>query len=294
MSRKIVCRSGLVGMAWGVMLVAPALTFGLPSTPLADPSGLDKSRFISFSVPDPPVGESAVTALRVRFMTLHNVVPPYGGAPTIPYSAFEGQSVFVGPPQTFVESLVSGVPFKAAFTQCAPHYQDWSTVGLLHVTGVHIVSSSAYEIEQLAQECQGQEEACAAVSASLTINTSRWTDAREPYSPPSPTLQPDISDCSALVNKFRDAPGAPIKARALLLGVPGNPWGLMNASVLGVDIGFSQVAASVDGFRCVAYPYKMGKCAGQPQPLSSGACISDADCGGANGAGPCNLYCPEE
>jgi len=292
MSRSIVHRAGLVGMAWGIVLVVPA--FGVPSTPLADPSGFEKTRFISFSVLAPPVGESAVTALRVRFVTLHHVVPPYTAGPSIPFTAFEGQSVFVGAPQIFSESSSGGATFQAAFSQCAPHYQDWSTVGLLHVTGVHIVSSSLYEVEQLALECQGQEDACAALSTALEIRTTRWTDASEPFSPPSQAVQPDISDCSSLVNKFRNASGAPIKARAQFLGAPGNPWGLMNANVLGVDIGFSQVSASVDGFRCLPYPYKMGKCAGQPQPLNSGACTSDAECGGANGAGPCNLYCSEE
>ena len=49
------------------------------------------------------------------------------------------------------------------------------------------------------------------------VQTAHWADVETPYQPPS-VGQPDLGDVSALVNKFRSAPGAPIKARALLAG----------------------------------------------------------------------------
>jgi hypothetical protein len=188
------------------------------------------------------------------------VVPPYTGGPSITFTSFEGQSRWVGPPTQYVESGASGIPFYASRLQCTPHYQDWSTVGLLHVTGSAIAPSSSYGVENLAASCQGSEASCAAVSAPLSIATTRWGDVRTPYNPPDGSVQPDISDVSALVDKFRNAPGAPIKARALLAGEPGNNFGEITHAVLNVDFGFSHISACVDAFRGVPYPYTMSAC----------------------------------
>jgi len=130
------------------------------------------------------------------------------------------------------------------------------------------------------------------VSGQLQIRTTRWGDMRSPYNPPDPSVQPDISDVAALVDKFRNAPGSPIKARAILVSGTSNPWGDMSNGVLQVDLGFSQISACVDAFRGLPYPYKMGKCAGAPTPPATGACNADSECTGNNGTSPCNLYCP--
>ena len=228
----------------------------LPPQIEPDASGLDKTRFISFSVP----AGTGETALRVVLNSLHHVVPTYTGGPSIPFTSFEGQSRWVGPPVQYVESSASGVPFHAAHLQCAPHYQDWSTVGLLHVTGSAITPSSSYGVENVSVACQGSEANCTAVSAPLSIATTRWGDVRAPYNPPDPSVQPDISDVSALVDKFRGAPGAPIKARGLLAGAPGNPFGEITLAVLNVDFGFSHISACVDAFRGVPYPYTIATC----------------------------------
>jgi hypothetical protein len=103
-----------------------------------------------------------------------------------------------------------------------------------------------------------------------------------PYNPPASVVQPDLGDIGALVNKFRSAAGAPIKARSYLAGT--DSWGSITA--LGVNLGFDHIAVCVDAFRGQPYPYKMGKCA-----TGGGACTTDGGCTGAN-APPCNLYCP--
>jgi len=150
----------------------------------------------------------------------------------------------------------------------------------------------------VAAVCQGDEGSgdCssggASVSGRLEIKTTRWGDVRSPYNPPDPSIQPDISDVSALVDKFRAAPGAPIKARSILAGAPGSAFGDVNHSVVNVPIGFSHISSCVDAYRGVPYPYRMGKCAGVPTPPATGACNNDLDCGGVNGAGPCYVYCP--
>jgi hypothetical protein len=203
----------------------------------------------------------------------------------LPLTFFEGQYVWVGPPGQYVESNATGTTFLASVVQCTPYYQDWSTVGLLHVTGSAIVPSSTYHVEQVAVSCEGRENDSdclpggANISSQLQINTTRWSDVETPFNPPSTTVQPDLADISALVDKFRSVPGAPIKARALLAGT--DAFGNMN---LTLDLGFDHISACVDAFRGMWYPYKMGKCAS-----STTACRTNSDCGSN---GPCSLYCP--
>jgi len=250
-----------------------------------DPSGINKTRFISFSAPGghlPPE-----TALRVKLTSLHHVDPPYTGGASVPFTAFESQAQYVGPPISYVESASSGIPFYASQLQCAPYYQNWNTVGLLHVSGEAIVPSSTYNVENLAANCAGHELSCAAVSAPLAIKTTRWGDVETPYNPPSPDPQPDTSDISALVNKFKSALGAPIKARALLAG--GNARGTMGPAEISPDFNFTHISLCVDAFKGLPYPYKPGKCTGDPAK----ACIANADCTNAPNptTGPC-ILCP--
>jgi hypothetical protein len=63
-----------------------------------------------------------------------------------------------------------------------------------------------------------------------------------------------------LVDKFRGAAGAPEKARALLAGEANNPLGEITPEILSVDMGFSHIAACVDAFRGVPYPYQIASC----------------------------------
>jgi hypothetical protein len=247
-------------------------------------SGDPKVRFISFDLPNDSTGE---TALRVNLITLHSVSPPYSAAPTIPFTAFQGQAVWVGPPSQWVESAASGTPFMSSQTQCTPHYRDWNTVGTLHVRGSAIVPSSLYSVEHLSASCLGVEGSAAClsgggnVSADVEIATRRWGDVETPFSPG--TVQPDFGDVSSLVAKFRGVIGAPIKARALI--APNDVFGNINDATMGVDVGFTHISQCVDAFRGARYPGQMGRCTGAPGT----ACTSDSNC---TGTGPCILYCP--
>ncbi len=247
-----------------------------PYPPDSDPTGVDKTRFISFAPGNP--GEQ--TALMVRLTSLHHPNPPYTGGAAADFTAFEGEVLWVGPPAQYIESASSGVQFWASKLQCAPHYQDWSTVGLLHVTGEAIVPSSQYDVQAVALACQNEEIGCADASTLLGIRTTRWGDVAAPFNPPDPSVQPAFSDIGALVDKFKSVPGAPIKARALLMGVDAR--GDINITP---DVGFTHIAGCVDGFKGLPYPHKPGKCGG-----AGGACASDADCTGGNSP-PCTL-CP--
>lgn len=234
---------------------SPTPSANAPEPSMPDPSGLDKTRFISFMLPSVFTGE---TAVRVRLASLHHVDPPYTGGASVPFTSFEGQVRWVGPPTQYVESSSNPTALHAASLQCSPHYQDWSTVGLLHVTGSAIVPSSVYEVENVAASCAGIEASCSAVSAPLQITTTRWGDVAQLFNPPSATTQPDLADISALVNKFRNTPDAPIKARAFLAG--SDAFGNISANTLSLDFDFSHIAACVDGFRGRPYPYTVAAC----------------------------------
>ncbi len=255
MCNRMVIGHGILPERTRIVLLGLLVLISVPKLraqpmPVPDPTGINKVRFISFSVPSAATAFLGETALRIKLTSLHHVgrcdggtndngactagngatvctgggvcLVPYGGGASIPFTAFEGQSVYVGPPVNYVESFASGIPFQASATQCTPHYQDWGTVGLLHVTGSAIVPSSTYHVENVALACQGVEGSVdcvsggANVSAQLAIKTARWGDVEVPYNPPSTTTQPNFEDISALVDKFKNKLGAPIKARAII------------------------------------------------------------------------------
>ena len=267
-------------------VVAGQERLGGPTTPLADPTGIDKCRFISFSVP----GGGELTALRINLVSLHHVNPPYTGATTIAFTAFEGQAVWVGPPAQYMESSSNPILFYASITRCTPHYQDWSTIALLHVTGSAIVPSSIYRVENVSDLCVGVEGSVDClpgginVSSQLEIRTTRWGDAETPFNPPSATRQAAMSDVAAIIKKFKSQLGALIKVRAIVSG--STAFGEITTSNLSSDIPFQPIAFCADAFRGLGYPFKMGKCA-----TGSSACTTDAECTGSS-APPCNLYCP--
>ncbi|MDO8631618.1 MAG: hypothetical protein Q7R41_14120, partial [Phycisphaerales bacterium] len=250
-----------------------------PPAPTAEPTVTVKPRVITFSIPDGATLPK--TALRVNLTTLHNVIPGYdnGNNLPIPFTLFEGQSMWVGPPVQYVESSADPTTFMASALQCTPYYHDWSTVGLLHVTGEAILPSSSYDVENLAASCQGQETSAecssggGSVSAALTIVTGRSGDVVG-----APFSKPDFGDISALVSKYQSKPGAPIKARAKLAG---NARGLIN---LASHVGFADIPVDVDGYQGKPYPYKPGKCTGAPTT----ACKDDTEC---VDTGPC-ILCP--
>ncbi len=223
-----------------------------PLTPQADPSGYDKSRFISMSVPALPAFRNV--ALRVTLTSLHHVDPPYTGGPSIPFTAFEGQVRWVGPQTEYVESDANPTLFLASLLQCTPYYQDWSSLGLIHVTGSAIVPSSIYNVQAVAESCAGSESSCAEVSDALQLRTTRWGDVDALFNPPSTASQPDFADIGALVNKFKGAQGALIKARALLAG---DEQGVID---LIPDLNFTHISAGVDAFKGAPYPFAIASC----------------------------------
>jgi len=207
--------------------------------PARDPADLDKCRFIT--VPPAPAG---LRAVRVRLTSLHHPNPSYSGGAATDFSSFEGQVRWLGPPVQYVESSSLPTPFWISTLQCEPYYADWSSFGEVHVNGREIVPSSGYDVQWITDGCTEASES--SYSMPLTIPTTRWGDVEIPLSPPSPTTQPDLADVSAMVNKFRNLPGAPIKARALISGE------IPDATV---DFSFVHISACVDAFRGQPFPH---------------------------------------
>jgi len=251
-----------------------------PPTPSGDPTGVKKPRAISLSVPGGAATAAAgeTTAIRVLLTTLHNVDPAYdnGNNLPIPYTQFEGQAMWAGPPVQYFESNSDPTAFMASKLQCTPYYQDWSAISLLHIVGEAILPSSTFDAEILDASCMGIEDTCTAVSAPLTALTARHGDV---YHVP-PALKPNFGDINSLVSKYQNKLGAPIKVRARMS--TGNPRGLISLST---DVGFADIAADVAAYQGAPYPFKPGKCSGSPTT----ACKEDAEC--MSGTGPC-ILCP--
>ncbi len=242
--------NGKVG--WGRISIETAVSCDyFPPILTVDPDSPLLNRFVSLKI----FPTDFKLALRARLVSLHHVSPPYSGGPSTPFTAMEGQIRWVGPPVQYVESSSDDRPFYASFLQCEPYYGLWEGLGSLQITGSEIVPSSVYEFEALAESCTGMEESCTDVTPPITIETARWGDMIEPFNPPSATSQPDFGDIGALVNKFKSAPGAPIKARALLAGTNAN--GDIDPTP---DLGFTHISACVDAFKGLPYPYAPAPC----------------------------------
>ncbi len=225
---------------WRALTTVPCFTAAPLAGAAAEEEPYNKSRAVSFQ----PGNPGQMTALRVRLTSLHHPNPVYTGGPGISYAALEGKFRWVGPPSQYVESTSNQTPFTASTLQCAPYYNDWETTGLLHVFGAEIVPSSLYEVQAVSEGCPTGSSFT--YSPALQIVTGRWGDVEAPFNPPAHTQQPDVGDISALVSKFRSAPGAPIKARSVLSGPVPNIVG---------DVDFGHISSCVDAFRGLGYPY---------------------------------------
>ncbi len=263
----------------------------IPPAPAPDPSGTARNRFLSFLVPQAAAASGpSLTALRVRIVDLQNPQPPNAACcPPPDLSMYEADTCsaagetdgcvrWIGPPVTILESQDSpGLgAFRGARLGCSPYYHAWSAEGLVHVTGAEVVPSSAYEIVNVGGLCMGNEDGCVFVSEPLAIVTARHGDVVAPFNPPDPSTQPDAVDVASLVNKFKNAPGAPSKTSAQL-----QP----NVPNLNADQDALDIAACVDAFKGFAYPFS-GPCP-CPSQVSCDvtACTVSSQCTGPHGPG---------
>lgn len=234
---------------------------------------------------------AGLSAIRVRLVDLQNPVP--ANPPCCPpqnFAAYEsgtctavgeggGCARWVGAPIRVLEAQDNSAlgSYVTARLQCSPYYADWSSFGVINIAGPEIMPSSTYEVQVFNPSCKGDEVNCTDVSGIATGTTRRSGDVALPFAPSG--TQPDPSDVVAVLNKFRNQPGAPSKVIAQI-----QP----NVLDLFVDTGALDIVGTIDAFRGTAYPFT-GPC---PCPSSvtcnATACTSAAQC---SGGGTCVKTC---
>ncbi|MBI1827422.1 MAG: hypothetical protein HYR83_13665 [Planctomycetes bacterium] len=194
-----------------------------------------KNRVISFSPPLVPLGASGI-GLRVTFESL-----PNGSICATPnFSSFNGARMWVGE-----EVLQSGQQSGVFKLQTDPLFRDWTTVpgGVIHVSDCNIVPCATYTIQSISDV----DYPLGTYSTPLLLSTApAWGDVVASNDPVPPNGVVNISDVAAIVDCFKDIPGAPPKSWCDL--VPDNVTHQMN-----LVVNISDVAAGVDAFRGRTY-----------------------------------------
>lgn len=249
-------------------VIASTAEEALESTSIGD-IVIPKVRTLSFRAGD----AGRVQAVRVTFVSL-----------PIPYDGLNGRTMWVGAPQAVCEHSAQGTDVEpadcillpeapsatywAANLQCTPFYTNWQGTctggaclgginlgagcstdadckAVVHVSGSGIVPSGAYDVQIVDEGCSASHEGN--YSVPLTLNTSRWgdlvSDCFVDYCGP-PNDITDFIDIMAVVDKFKNLPGAPSKARADL--APGTT----NRIIDFIDIG-----VIVEAFRNFPYTF---------------------------------------
>jgi len=197
----------------------------IPS-PLAEAVPIAKSRFLSFS----PGGNGVTTALRV---TLTNLPAAF--------AAFEGETRWVGPPQTYVDTLEPPTNIIASALQCDPYFSDWAGISELHVFGEAIVPEAVYGIQAVA--CDETIEAN--FSPPLVVETSVWADVAAPYQPDTAGIQPNVIDITTVVDRVKQVDGASSRSFTQLQPNLLNPT---------LDANVFDISMTVDAVKGGSYP----------------------------------------
>ncbi len=223
----------------------PACTCLVADIPVFDGLGA-KNRFVGFEY----LNDTWLTAIRVTLTSL----PP-------PNDVANGTVMWLGPPRVICEnSGQSKVPPEGcgpapgltsrtttiASLQCEPYFDDWSQFGPVYVAHDLILPNSTVEFQAIGKACDVQLEAV--YSGALVVSTSQWGDvvsdcSTNPCGPPNGTID-IVSDVVAILRKFSNAFGAPIKARVDL-----------TPAQLDFKIDISDVLETLGAFQGNTFPY---------------------------------------
>lgn len=177
-----------------------------------------KNRFISF-IPSEiaPTGGIQVTLVSLDPNSVDNP------------AAYNGTVRWAGTPAIGVNDSPSGT-YNAAALQCAFHSQDWTSLDRLHMYGPEVVPGSRYDV----RICSTEAGPC---SAPLRIETAKFGDIVAPVN------VTNFQDITSILDKFRNMPGSPIKARTKLTD-PIQPH---------TNVNFQGVSAAVSAFQGKTY-----------------------------------------
>jgi hypothetical protein len=219
-----------------------------------------KNRYLTFTM---GAGGEPI-AIRVRL----DAVPGYEYA--------EGREMWVQQPTRVTEasgSNDSAEPgFWAATLACTPYFDaDWSAYGRVDVYNDALVPGASFSVQAIGEACDAAQDG--SYSDPLVVNMSGWGDlvqdcGVQPCTAPEGTI--DFVDISAVVEKFKNEPAAPRKARTDVI----NSDVLLPAPDRKVD--FVDIASVVEAFR--------GSPPVLPGPPVNDPCGSAAKAGGTPGA----------
>ena len=186
-----------------------------PETAAPLMTGVNRNRYLPMESPN----AGRQTAVRVRFTNLPGA-----------YAAFNGSTMWVGPPTEVCENSGQVAPptggcasvpnlpnnsFMAATLHCDPYYTDWGAMGPVQVYHRTIVPGATYTVDTIDALCNVDLEF--SYSVSVEMGTAKWGDTvsnctTAPCGAPNNIVE--ITDIVAILDKFTNAASAPSKARA--------------------------------------------------------------------------------
>ncbi len=207
---------------------------GVSESASAELALVAKNRYVSFV----PGSAGRHTALRMMVVDM----PPT-------HAELIGRELWIGSPQRISElpGRADDAPptMNGASLTCEPAFADWGSLGMVHIFDEWIVPGGIFEVRSVDLACGA--DSASMYSASLTVTTGVWGDVAGicgdvPCGQPDGVV--DVTDVGAVLDKFRDAPGALPKPQTDLAGRAPNAI---------VDI--LDVVVVTDAFRGSAYPF---------------------------------------
>lgn len=274
---------------------------------LFDPAAPDSNRYLNgIVVPSPeggvaggdPLSSSSSTALlqaiRVTFDSLHHPDPPQDDPcpPPLPgdlcispdFTAFEGDSMWVGAVHEFNQIQFPPTSFKGATLQCEPLFFDFSAEGAYSVLAAEVIPDSVYSLRVVDFDCEDSPEEPECWGEPLVLTTGRWGDVAEFFQGKGNPQQPTVNDIRAIVDNLKEVSGAPGKTYVQL--EPNAPDPARNVNVVSLQV-------CIDAVKFFSYPL-FGPCPCPPEVtcvfveceaepacnMNTSCCDTDSNCFG--------------
>lgn len=218
-------------MQGGLFVLDPSAAIAPPcqpaDAPLIGPDTRPRNRYLAVA----PSNAGRQTALRLKLSDL----PP-------PFESFESTYMWVDTPQDIVDTVNPVSTVKRSRLTCEAVYADWGSMGSIVIAADEIVPGGVYDVQQILLGCDQGIEASYSAAASIAAS-ARWGDLVGADEGSPPDGDTNFVDISAVVDKFKQAAGAPGIDLADLQ--PSEPDGVVD---------FSDISADVDAFKGVGYP----------------------------------------
>jgi hypothetical protein len=257
-------------------LAAPPLLAQIDSNSGGGVTNVDLKANRYLAIKAPPEAAGKQQGIRVHYKTL----PP-------PWDVWNGTKMWVKTPTTQCElggigeggaCPVGAATFQYAELSCdagQAAFLDWTLVpgGVVYVAHPGIVPSNrvgtavdaVYELQMIDSSCPATDEG--SFSAPKVVTQQRWGDMAGPFDPTggyyvaADGVVSITIDVTAILNKFGNRPGAPIKARSDV-----------EPCIQDLKVNISDVSRDLDAFRNLAFPYRPG------MPVAPGNCTSTNPC----------------